>query len=179
MLNDKTDQDERGREFMRLLVPNQRRILAFIITMVPNKNDAEDILQETLAEMWTRFDTFTIGTDFPAWGCTIAKYKVLEFRRKHKDSRLMFSESLLSSIETKAGRLEENSEYCQALRGCMYKLAAKELQYLKHRYEQGLSLKEMAKVFGISLQGVHKAIGVIHVKLTRCIRLTMRDEETA
>ena len=162
---------------MRLLVPNQRRILAFIIAMVPNKNDAEDILQETLAEMWVKFDTFTIGTDFTAWGCTVAKFKVLEFRRKHCDKRLLFNDNLISIIEKKAGKFQESSEYGQALRSCMYKLAAKELQYLKHRYEQEMSLKEMANIFGISLQGVHKAIGVIHVKLTRCIRLALRDEE--
>ena len=69
--------DPKARQFMSILVPNQRRILAFILSMVPNKQHTEDILQETLAEMWTKFEQFEIGTDFAAWGCTIAKYKSL------------------------------------------------------------------------------------------------------
>ena len=40
--------------FISLLVPNQRRIQAFILTLVPNINDAEDIYQETISEMCHR-----------------------------------------------------------------------------------------------------------------------------
>ncbi len=165
-------------EFMRLLVPNQRRILGFIITLVPNKADAEDILQETLTEMWNKFGSFTPGSDFAAWGCTFAKYKVMEYRRKHKRSHLLFSDDLVSLMERESrAKVPAGSAYSEALGRCMDKLAAKELKYLSHRYESGMSFKEIAAVFGISLQGVHKAIGIIHVKLTRCIRLSMRDEE--
>jgi RNA polymerase sigma-70 factor (ECF subfamily) len=53
-------------EFLGLLVPNQRRIQAFILTLVPNVADAEDIYQETLSEMWNKFDSFEVGTDFVA-----------------------------------------------------------------------------------------------------------------
>ncbi len=38
-------------EFLRLLMAHQRRIYAFILTMVPNHGDAEDLFQETVLLM--------------------------------------------------------------------------------------------------------------------------------
>jgi len=75
------NRDQQDGVFMGLLVSNQRCIWAFILSLIPSKVDAEDVLQETLLEMWRKFDTFEIGTDFVAWGVTVAKYKVFEFRK--------------------------------------------------------------------------------------------------
>ena len=41
--------------FINLLVPNQRQIQAFILMLVPNIDDAEDIYQEALSEMWKEY----------------------------------------------------------------------------------------------------------------------------
>ena len=172
------DKDRKAEKFMALLVPNQRRILAFILSMVPNKLDTEDILQETLAEMWNKFDQFEIGTDFVAWGCTIAKYKVLEFRRKTKNSKLQFNDNLVQILEIESDqKLKNISCYIDALQECTRKLSLKEIGFLKQRYENDLTLTKIAARTGISFQGVHKAISVIHSKLVRCIRTHLRQEE--
>lgn len=175
-----SDRDQQTREFMALLVPNQRRILAYILCMVPNKVDAEDILQETLTMMWGKFDQFEVGTDFVAWSVTIAKYKVLEFRRKTKGSKLQFGDKLTHILEVESDqKLKKTSKHIDLLRECVRKLALKEITFLKLRYEHDLTLKNIAARTGISLQGVHKAISLIHAKLVRCIRLTLRQETTA
>jgi RNA polymerase sigma-70 factor (ECF subfamily) len=56
-----------GREFIRLLTANQSRIYAYIVSLVPNFNDADDIMQETTTMMWERKEDFESGTDFVAW----------------------------------------------------------------------------------------------------------------
>jgi len=71
-----------SKAFLALLVPNQMRIQAFILTLVPNVADAEDIYQETVYVMWDKISTFEIGTDFVAWAVTIAKFKILELLRR-------------------------------------------------------------------------------------------------
>lgn len=174
-----SDKDPRAGKFMALLVPNQRRILAFILSLVPNKLDTEDILQETLVEMWNKFDQFEIGTDFVAWGCTIAKYKVIEFRRKARNSKVQFNDDLVRTLEIESDRkFKKMSCYIDALQQCTQKLTLKEIGFLKQRYEHDLTLTKIAARTGISFQGVHKAISVIHSKLVRCIRATLRQEET-
>ena len=167
----------RVREFLKELVPHQGRILAFILTMVPDRVDAEDILQETLYEMWNRFDTFTPGTNFVAWGVTIAKYKVLRFREKHARSRLQFSSDLLETLQQEGTEvLNRMPEYLAALRSCRRKLAEREGYLVQMRYEQGLTYDAMASHLGRSLQAVHKNLAKIHTKLVRCMRLTLRQE---
>ncbi len=59
---------QRGERFMRLLLANQQRIYGLILALVPNWNDADDIMQETSAVMWAKFDDYEAGTDFAAWG---------------------------------------------------------------------------------------------------------------
>ena len=173
-----SESSQRTGEFMHLLVLNQRKIQAFILSTTPNKTDAEDILQDVLTEMWNKFDQFKPGTNFAAWGCTIAKYKVIEFRRKNRNSRLQFNDDLVRILEYESqNHNQSGSVYAEALECCLQKLAPKEIGLLKHRYENDMTLKEIAHQVGISFQGVHKAISIIHVKLLRCIGYNLHEKE--
>ena len=57
-------------------------IRAYIITQIPGSPDVRDILQEVNVVLWEKRGTFKEGTNFGAWACTVARYKVLEHRRK-------------------------------------------------------------------------------------------------
>lgn len=102
------NRDQQDGVFMSLVVSNQRSIWAFILCLVANKADAEDILQETLLEMWRKFDTFEVGTDFIAWGVTIAKYKIHEFRKKTKGAKLQFKNELVQLLESESEQKRKN-----------------------------------------------------------------------
>ena len=71
-----------SKKFVSLLVPNQRRIQAFILMLVPNISDADDIYQETLTEMWNKFSTFQEGTDFVAWAITIVQFHLKQYNQR-------------------------------------------------------------------------------------------------
>ena len=92
-----------GRDFVSLISTNQRRILAYIITLVPNRSDAEEIMQETTALMWEKKSEFTLGTDFVAWGTRIAYYKILNYRKKAiKNRQLVINDEQFKKIEMQA-----------------------------------------------------------------------------
>ena len=59
---------------------NHKRIYAFILGMVANYQDAEDIFQQTILIMWSKFDRYERGTSFTSWGATVAKYEILNAR---------------------------------------------------------------------------------------------------
>lgn len=50
--------------FLRLFVKSRTQILTFMLTLVPNCADAEDIMQNTAAIMWRKFHEFKLGTNF-------------------------------------------------------------------------------------------------------------------
>ena len=165
------------KEFITLLVPNQTRIQAFILSLVPNINDAEDIYQETVSKMWDKISTFEKGTDFVAWAVTIAKYKVLEFRNKHKKSKILFSDNVLEIIEPAAkSTMSDIKDHLESLKKCVSKLSEKEKNLLKMRYEQDFTFQKMAARVGKTPPAIFRIMAIIHSRLALCIRGAMRGE---
>src|SRR5207302_10491456 len=97
-----TDEPARGsaksRLFLRLFLQNERRLYAYILTLLPHRADADDILQEASLVMWDKFDETNPPSDFTAWGCRIAYFKVLDFYKKRQRSRVRFSQVILERI---------------------------------------------------------------------------------
>jgi RNA polymerase sigma-70 factor (ECF subfamily) len=176
MLNNNADKTD---EFLGLLVQNQSHIQSYIACLVPHKNDCDDVLQETLSEMWHKFDEFEEGTNFKAWGVAIARLKIFSHRRRHKTTRLYFNSDTIELLEKEAERSSEKG-YLQdqkdILRQCLRKLSGKEKKYLSFRYTEQLTFQEVADHFGISMQGAFKAISLIHARLLKCIQSGMKNE---
>src|SRR5579862_6140434 len=84
--------------FLRLFLQNERRLYAYILTLLPHRADADDVLQEASLVMWDKFDENRPPADFTAWGCRIAYFKVLDFRKKRQRSRVFFSETMLERV---------------------------------------------------------------------------------
>ena len=165
--------------FLKLLVPNQRRIHAFILYLVPNHTDAEDILQETLMEMWNKFSDYRDGSDFAAWGVTVAKFKVLSHIQKHKKNTFSFGSDTLELLQKECGQnLAGMQEQIDVLNRCVRKLSDKEKKYLSLRYESNLTFQGIANQFGVSIQATFRAISRIHSRLLLCVRHGMAPEKS-
>src|SRR5215204_4341655 len=88
----------KGALFLRLFLQNQRRIYAYILTLLPNRADADDVLQEASLVLWDKFDDRCPPDDFTAWACRIAYYKVLDFCKKHQRNRVLFSQEMVERV---------------------------------------------------------------------------------
>src|SRR5438552_2211396 len=117
--------DSRKR-LMALMTRHQRQIFAYIYTLVPDRPDAEDLLQETSVVICEKFDEFAPGTDFVAWACQIAWWRIRYARQKFARSKVIFDDDLLESVaHTAATMREELDERHEALAVCLQKLAAR------------------------------------------------------
>src|SRR3954447_21447609 len=92
------DKPARVKTFLRLFLQNERRVYAYILTLLPNRTDADDVLQEASLVMWDKFDERAPPEDFAAWGCRIAYFKVLDCYKKSQRQRLLFSPKMLERI---------------------------------------------------------------------------------
>src|SRR5262249_13682086 len=88
----------KSKTFLRLFLQNERRVYAYILTLLPNRADADDVLQEASLVMWDKFDAEHPPTDFAAWGCRIAYFKILDFCKKRQRSRVLFSQAMLERV---------------------------------------------------------------------------------
>ena len=164
-------------DFIKLLMANQRHIQAFIISLVPNVNDAEDIYQDTASEMWNKYDSFVVGTDFAAWAITIAKFKVFHFYRKSKNSKLKFDSDICEKIASRVtSRIGSLDDHIDILNKCVRKLANNEKSLLKLRYKDELTLKQISLRISKKPPSIHRIISNIHAKLAICFRRNIRCE---
>jgi RNA polymerase sigma-70 factor (ECF subfamily) len=62
------------------------KLLAFAISLCRNRDQAEDLVQDTLLRACANIKSFTPGTDMLAWLCTILKNHFLSQCRKNRRS---------------------------------------------------------------------------------------------
>src|SRR4249919_3427213 len=80
-------------EFARLFSRNARRIYGFIMTLVFNHHDAEEVFQNTNVVLWNKFADFQPGSNFFAWASKIAYYEVLSLMKQKRRSHTVSDES--------------------------------------------------------------------------------------
>jgi RNA polymerase sigma-70 factor (ECF subfamily) len=174
---DNMSEASKTNDFLRLLMANQKRIYTFILGMVPNHEDADDLFQETVLVMWSKFDSFARGTSFTAWGFTIAKYQILSARKKYSRTGKQFSEAALEMLQKDSVHfVGQIDSWMQALRGCIRKLNQRDYELIRMRYEDEITIKTIAERIGRSVQSVYKRIARIHDALLQCVRRTIAKE---
>lgn len=170
----------RDEQFLRLLMGNQEKIYAFILSLVHNSNDAEDILQDVTTVMWRKYDTFVSGTSFTAWGITIARMLVMKYFEKNRHSKLSFSSDLEKKIIsiTQEKLTSEKSDILGILKECLSKLDSRNYELIKMRYVEKIPTKEIADERGIALHTIYRIFGKIHEMLHRCMRQSLVRRES-
>ncbi len=161
--------------FIQLLSSNHYRIYAFISGLVLNSSDADDIMQDTSSIMWRKFDEFKDGTDFVAWGVTIAKFRVMEYRKKKKDTYLS-EEAIELLANQSAGDISGLDDKLQALSSCLTKLPAQDCNMLKMRYTHSHKARTIAQRFGTSVHMVYRNMARIKLVLADCIEKQLKAE---
>jgi RNA polymerase sigma-70 factor, ECF subfamily len=170
--DDDLPEKDKTRVFLRLFLENQKRLYAYVLTLVPNRADADDVLQEVSFLLWDKFDEERPPEDFAAWGCRIAYFKVLELFKKNRRSRVRFSQEILERLSE---TLIEQSDVLQlderraALAGCLGRLSQKDRELLTHRFSEGSTTESTAAVVGRSVAAVYQALSRARQTLLDCV----------
>jgi RNA polymerase sigma-70 factor, ECF subfamily len=167
---------QRTDQIVQLLTNVQQQLTRYVRTLVPNRADAEEVLQETNLYIWHHADEFELGTNFPAWSCKIAYYQVLTFRKRLSRSRLCFSDSLVEQLARSPVReFAGGSNDARALDQCMAKLNEDDRELMSLRYEPGATVEGVARQVGRSTKAVYNALGRIRTWLLECIERTVSE----
>ena len=76
-----------------MLTGHQRQLYLFILTLLPNPNDADDVLGDVNTLLWTKADDFEPGTNFTAWAYRVAHFEVLPSASGRHASRFTSAKS--------------------------------------------------------------------------------------
>jgi len=165
---------------MALMTRHQRQIFSYIYVLVPNRSDAEDLLQETSLVICEKFHEFREGTDFVAWACQIAYWRVRYSRQKFARSKIVFDQDILDVVAATANSMsEELDQRHEALGRCLQQLTTRDRELLMARYEPGGGVQEAARRSGRTVPTAYKALARLRKLLLDCVSTRLASEAAA
>lgn len=167
---------ERQEEFVRLLYEAHGLLLRYVVSLLGNRQDADDVLQRASLVMWRRFDTFEPGTDFIAWATTVAFYEVRNFQRVTGRRRLEFDDELMETLA--AERVPHVRQWCartEALEHCVEKLDAASRALVEAIYTDGTQAIDVARQQGCAAKTIYNKLTFIRRALAECVQRRLTE----
>ncbi len=163
--------DEKDSEIVALLTEHQMPLRLYVQSLLPGDSAAADVTQMANTTLWQKREDFELGTNFKAWAFAIARFEVLNYRKRQaRDSMLVFSDELeqvfAEEIAEDSGDIERRQA---ALKLCLEKLRPADRRLILHRYYRNAPLKEYADETGRSVGGVKVTLHRLRNALQRCI----------
>ena len=171
-----TDQNSPA-DTIRQISLHQASLLAYILTLHPDRCEAQDILQETNVVLWQKIGKFRPGTNFKAWAFRIAYLQTLaHFKRTKRSHWLGFSSELLETLADEAEPLLTDIELRQrALRHCVEKLPEKDREIVRAHYESEQPLAEVSTQLGRSVGALKQVLFRVRRSLRACIEIQLAE----
>jgi RNA polymerase sigma-70 factor (ECF subfamily) len=164
--------------FVQLFAKHQPGIHAYLWTLVANRHDADDLMQETSVSLWRKWAEYDAGRDFFPWACGVAFIEVLRYRRKNASRRmLLFSDDLLETLA--AEFVDESARHesrTLALHSCLEKLGARDREIIDARYRQGATAQQVAEQLRRPVSTLYKIVARIRRRLQSCIEVAIARE---
>lgn len=173
-----SDPTARVDEFMQLYTRHQRPLYIYLLSLVHNVADAEELLQESSYILWKKFGEFRPDGNFGAWAFGIAYYEVLKFRQRRGQREVPLSPQFLERV---AGKMAEVSDLlelrAETFNYCMDRLSEPDRELITRRYAPGASVKRIAAELRRPVRSVSKSLSRIRRLLIECIDRRQRQEE--
>jgi RNA polymerase sigma-70 factor, ECF subfamily len=164
-------------QFVSNLTSCQPRLHAYILSLLPNWNDANDVLQDTNLVLWHRSEEYVEGTNFLAWAYTIARYKVLAHHRDQHRDRHIFDDELFALMADQAEqRVPPGEATVVVLKECMKGLSPFQRELVRQRYAKDGSVQEMARKLGRSAAVISVTLSRIRHRLMACLRRKLEED---
>ena len=166
-------------EFVAGLTAAQWRLYGFIRAMTGDRHATEEVLQETNLTLWEQADRFVPGTNFEAWACKVAWFKVLDHRKAGRRGKLEFSDELVERLAIEAtddGDAFERER--KALATCIDGLPERHRAVLAMHYESGLSLADIGATLDRNRNAVAQLLHRIRATLRSCVERRLAQATT-
>ena len=172
-----------NRAFDELLARNQQKLYNYILFVVRDPEQANDVFQETFVKVITKLQEgkYTDSGKFSFWLSRIAHNVIMDTYRQTKSEHIVEAseDNDLNKLRTQdlmeMNRENEyvNSQIMKDVRHLMDTLPAPQREVVYMRYYQDLSFKELAEATGVS---INTSLGRMRYALINMRRLAKQHE---
>lgn len=157
----------------------EQPLRAWLAVQSPPGVDVDDIAQKSFVAAFTGLANYQCGSDFGGWLFTIARYQLKTETtrlRRIADYHTRYAPDLLQKeLDRRASEAPQvqqtRLEYLQL---CLDELSESIRRYVTWRYDEQISLQEMAERSGRSVVAVKKQLWKLRRNLHDCIESRLR-----
>lgn len=165
-------EDRHTQAVQGLFLKYQPMVRSCILSMVPDFSLAEDVLQETFLVVSRKAGDFELGTSFPAWVKTIARFKALETLRRERGRFVTLSESALEALGTEPhgfADADDTDPRLERLQNCISQLAPQARRSIELRYRGDHLPPQIAELMGCTVPSVNVTLSRARAFLRDCV----------
>ncbi len=153
-----------------LFVQYQPAVRSYILSMIPDFSLADDVMQEVFLVVTRKAAGFELGTSFPAWVKTIARFKALEAIRAGSNRFESLSEEVLEALGSEQQDLPvRTDERLGLLAACIGELAPQARRSIELRYRNDHLPPEIARLMGCTVPSVNVTLSRARAFLRECV----------
>jgi len=168
---------EARRRFDEQFVRSHIRIFRYIAALVPNRDDAEEVFQDTCLKVLEKWQDYDLDRPMAPWACGIAQNMVRKFFERSRRRGTFLSEVAIAAISETHERLSaEVDRRLQELPGCLQKLTNQQRALLERCYQRPGSIKAIAEASQLDPNTLYKQLERIRRDLFECIEQALTVE---
>lgn len=170
---------QEAEELAALWTSAQPAVAAFIRTLVPRRDEPEELLQETAVVLVRRFHEYDRRRSFVGWAIGIAKMKVLTYQRDKGSAPLVFDGPLVEQIAEDCQQLAEDGPPVQdLLLQCIGELDARAQEAIRLRYADEMKTPRIAESLGMSHGAARMLLTRARMALRLCVEKYLKRLKT-
>jgi len=166
--------------FLRLFLEQDQALRLFLRSLLFSHEEVREVMQETAAVLWRKFDPAMDDAAFCRWAFGVARMEALAFRRDRARDRHVFGEDVLELLaRTVEGQNETLEAERRALDLCLNKLPEQQRQLVQAAYAPGARIDRLASELGRTPMALYKTLHRIRLTLMDCTRRVLAKEDLA
>lgn len=155
-----------------------RKVYAYVLYRMKDPQGAEEVVVDTMYEVWRHSDRFSGSSRFSTWLIGIARHKMLSALRgrgpQHEDVDEMGEQ--LASDDPGAFDVLAERQRREGVQHCMGKLSDEHRECLHLVFYEGMSVGEIAEVQDCPENTVKTRLFYARQKIKNCLRLLLESE---
>ena len=153
--------------FEMIIRSSSRNLFAIAYGVLQNREEAEDVVQDTLVKAWKSRWRVRDPEKFPAWISTIARHRARDLARRRRPEPFPHDFESTEIIEAKSGN--ENADVDSEVQAALSQLPELHRMAVTLRYFEDLDYATIEQTLGVSngaLRGIlGRALGAMRRKL--------------
>jgi len=164
-------QGDRG-AFAAIVEAHQDMLLAFAGYRLPDRDLADEVVQQTFIRAFEQLRDFRPDGDFAAWLRAICRFVILaEVKRRQRQAHNLAGvrDRLQSVLIGEASRHDVGEDRLARLADCLRRLPAPHRALVDRRYRENASVHELALAYGRTVTWVTTVLFRVRGLLKKCM----------